>query len=452
MPRDAVGGITYAQIAPEEKRAMVYLFARNPRALARKLDILPALERHISGPATKDALGVEISRILESRAEITIAEIAIAFSKIGQHDVIADPVVGKLLNDEKTRALNERLEGARARREERAREEAAQAASQFTMPYARLSPDQKNAMIRLFAHDHAKLAEILGVTVEVERSVDHPAPALEFAVMLSRALSKNGGATVAAVANALSSINPGAFHDPVVGQLLNGARRVSYAAPAAAAAAPSAYTWKTMAEIPGPMQLSLGRFFERDAANWLLWFNADAPVRGQLVRDSGADMARGLVHHLRNQAYPLPNLARVVAEHAPLAVDDPKLGGFFQFYLAQPEVATRVSPPIPSGGPWTSMSQIPGSVRAELVKFFADQTYGGVGDWMTTFYAYDDVRARVALPATPVGYARGLVDVLVRHDFPVAEIVDAVLARAPAAIRHPTLGGFFQTTGFRGRS
>lgn len=91
------------------------------------------------------------------------------------------------------------------------------------------------------------------------------------------------------------------------------------------------------------------------------------------------------------------------------------------------------------------MSQIPGSVQAELVKFFADLTYGGVGDWMTTFHAYDDVRARVALPATTVGYARGLVDVLVRHGFPVAEFVDVVLGRAPAAIRHPTLGEFFRT-------
>jgi len=434
------GATPYAQLSDEQKEVMIRFFAQDDHEIPVLLEIDNEVNLYIPDGIATPLRRAEITSWVLERQGKTVGEVAdVLYANV--KSAFRNPVIGPLLH------------AARGMSSVPHTAPVPPASEPGAMAYARLTPDQRNAMIRLFAHDHVKLAAILGVTEEVERGVIHPAPALEFAVMLSRALSKNGGVTVAAVANALSSINPGAFHDPVVGQMLNSARRVSHAAPAApaasahtpATAAPSKYTWKTMYDVPGAMQLSLKRFFEGDIVNWLLLFDADAPVRGQTAQNTRSDMARGFVQYLRNRAYPLPNLARIVVGREPRAVDDPNLGEFFKFYLNQPIDATRFLPSILPVGPWTSMSQIPGSVQVELVKFFADRAYGGVGDWMATFNVYDDVRARIALPATPMDYARGLVDVLVRHNYPVAEFVEAVLARTPVAIRHPVLGGVFKT-------
>lgn len=425
--------ILYSQLGDAQKDAMIRIFARDYHAIALFLNIDQEVELRVRQPAPPIAYGSAISDAL-IRAHTTVADIA----RVLRATVPAafhDPVVGALLHESFAPAASPA-----------SRAMPAPAVLGPPTTYAQLTVAQRDAMMRLFEQGCGHMfASVISVSSEVGRLTPSPGTPAQHASALSQVLTTHN-TPLENVAAAFSLVCPRAFLDPHVGPLLQNPRT---SAPAAAAPAEQRVReWTTMLDVSAPIQLELKDFFASPetggAEIWLTRFGADRAVRSQLTYASPDNMALGLVNYLRQQAYPLPDLAHLVVHHVPAAVRDPDLGEFFRVHANRPSVCAAQRPAAAPTGTSRIISDLPGPTRVELMDFFADPDNGGIEMWLKLFGVKGTVLAQLPSPASVNAQARAFVGILGQNAYPVPEFVEVVLDRVPMAIYHPTLGKFFQ--------
>ena len=135
------GATPYAQLSDEQKEVMIRFFAQDDHEIPVLLEIDNEVNLYIPDGIATPLRRAEITSWVLERQGKTVGEVAdVLYANV--KSAFRNPVIGPLLH------------AARGMSSVPHTAPVPPASEPGAMAYARLTPDQRNAIIRLFAHDH----------------------------------------------------------------------------------------------------------------------------------------------------------------------------------------------------------------------------------------------------------------------------------------------------------